>query len=246
MPDETKDQEPTVEESALPAEEGAPPEAAEPEVEKEEPKETLDKKALREARRDAKKAERKAKRLEEQLAQASKAREPLPFQPPSPPDDPQRLRAEAMAYRQIQKEQFIDQALTRLGLKRDDRRLDYSTPEAFVLSATVARDEDFEEKEAELADKEERLESLEDELRAKSEARLQEMVKEVERNLRRDLGYDKVAKPSPAGGSTDTEANIRKKYQPQLDALKGKGSTVQAMKIIRQMEAEIEEARKKE
>jgi len=236
--DETKVQESQVEEGAQPQEESAPEEAAEPRVEQVEKEPPDTDKALREARRDARKAARKAKRLETELQQARQYRQRVPVQPPAGGDEQEVLRQEAMAYRQIRQEQFVDEALSKLKLEREDERLDYFSPETFLASAAAAKVEDFEDWEAELADKETKLESLGEKLRAEAKAEMEEM----KRDLRREMGLDKVPKLTPTSEGGTTEAEIRAKYRPQLDALKGKGSTGEAMVLIREMEAEIAEA----
>ena len=238
MPNETEVLEPTGEESALPQEESAPEEAAEAEVievEKEAPVDTD--KALREARRDAKKADGRAKRLEQELARQKQYTQRPPA-PTTPAQEFEMMKGEAMAYRQMQQERFIDETLGKLGLQRDDPRIDWGTPEAFALSTTAAKAEDIEDREAELADKEKELESLGDKLRAKNEERLQELW----RDFRREKGLDDVARPTPAGAGGTTEDKIRAKYEPQLKELRGKGRMGEAVKIKRQMEKEIKEA----
>lgn len=239
MIDETKDQEPIEEESAPQQEERAPEQAADAEVE-EEPKETPDKKALREARRDAKKAARKAARLEKELERRSRMG---PSYGPSPTtEDPQAraqiIEQQAMAYRQMEQDRFIGETLERLSLERDDRRIDYSSPETFLASAAVARQDDLEDREAELAEKEEKLESLGERLRAEAKEALEQEI----RDFRRAAGLDAVAKVTPTGERGVTEADIREKYRPQLEALRGRGSTGEVMVLIREMEAEIAEA----
>ena len=148
------------------------------------------------------------------------------------------LKGEAMAYRQMQQERFIDETLGRLGLQRDDPRIDWGTPEAFALSATAAKAEDIEDREAELADKEKELESLGDKLRAKNEERLQELW----RDFRREKGLDDIARPTSASAGGTTEDKIGAKYEPELKKLKGTGRMAEAVKIKRQMEKEIKEA----
>jgi len=239
--DETKVQEPIVEEGApQPQEEGAPAQAAEPEVPevKKEPPDTD--KALREARRDAKKAARKAKRLEKELQQARQYRQRVPAPPPGV-DEQDMVRQKAAAFDQMQQERFVDETLSKLNLEKDDGRLDYYSPETFMASAAAAKEEDFQDREAELADKEKALEGLGDKLRAEAKAKIEEAIRDV----RRDSGLDAVAKPTPAGEGGATEADIRAKYKPQLEALKGGGRTGEVMVMIREMEAEIEEAQGK-
>lgn len=239
MTDETENLEPIEEESAPQQEEGAPEQAAEPEVE-EVVKEPPDTKALREARRDAKKLERKLKRSQADLQRArQQVSRQFPAQPTGAVDEQQVIQHQAAMYRQGEQERFVGETLSRLGLERDDPRLDYYSPETFTLSATAAKEEDFQEREAELAEKEEKLESLGDRLRAEAKERLDREI----RDFRREVGLDKVAKVTPAGEGGTTEAEIRAKYKPQLDALKGKGSTGEVMVLIREMEAEIAKER---
>ena len=239
MTNETKDQEPIEEEGAPQQEEGAPEQAAEPEVEKVE-MEPPDTKALREARRDAKKAERRAKRFEAELQRArQQVSRQFPAQPQGAVGEQEIIKQQAAMYRQMEQERFIDESLSKLGLERDDPRLDYYSPETFTLSATAAKEEDFQEREAELAEKETKLESLGERLRAEAKERLDREI----RDFRREVGLDKVAKVTPTGEGGTTEAEIRAKYKPQLDALKGKGSTGEVMVLIREMEAEIAKVR---
>mgnify|MGYP001571944911 CR=1 FL=1 len=247
MPNEPEVLEPMGVEGALPQVESAPVEAAEAEVEeapKEEPKEPTDLaealKERREARRDATKATNRAKRLEQELARQRQYTQRPPA-PTTPAQEYEMLKGEAMAYRQMQQERFIDETLGKLGLQRDDPRIDWGTPEAFALSTTAAKAEDIEDREAELADKEKELESLGDKLRAENDKRLQELW----RDFRREKGLDDVGKPTPAGAGGTTEEKIRAKYEPQLKELRGTGRVTEASKIKRQMEKEIKEAQDK-
>lgn len=141
-------------------------------------------------------------------------------------------------FRQMQQEQFIQDTVEGAGLERNDPRLDYSSPEAFMLSTAMAKEEDLEEREAELAEKEEKLEGLGERLRAEAKEALEQEI----RDFRRKTGLDDVARVTPASEGGTTEADIREKYRPQLEALKGKRSTGEVMVLIRQMEAEIAEA----
>lgn len=230
MTDETRELEPKAEESAQPQEESAPAEAAEDRVEEvEKVRPDTDDKALREARRDAKKADRRAKKLEKEMEQFKRQ---VAFSQVAGPDEA--LKVKAAEYDRLMTERFIDESLGEAGLERDDKRLDFSSMESFMYSAGSAQREDAEER---LAKKEKDLESLEEKLRADAKAEIEEM----KRDLRRDLGLDAVAKPTPVSEGGTTEAEIREKYRPQLEALKGKGSTGEVMVLIREMEAEIAE-----
>lgn len=244
MTDETKVQEPIVEEGApQPQAEGAPAEAAEPEVPevKKEPPDTD--KALREARRDAKKLGRKLKRTQKELDQARQYRQRVPVAPPPGVDEQEIQRQKAAAFDQMQQEEFIKDKLSKLKLEQDDPRLDRYSPETFLASAAAAKMEDLEDWEAELADKEKAVEGLGDKLRADAKAKIEETI----RDIRRESGLDAVAKPTPAGEGAPSEEKIREKYKPQFDALRsgGGGRAGEFMVLKREMEAEIEEARSK-
>lgn len=241
MTDETTTQEPQVEESAQPQEERAPEQAAEPVVE-EEPKESPDKeKALLEARRDAKKLQRKLKRAQKELERSrQQVSRRYPIQPPSGGDDIEALKQEAAMFRQMQQEQFIQDTVKGAGLERNDRRLDYSSPEAFMLSTAMAKEEDLEDREAELADKEEKLEGLEDKLRADAKAAIEEAI----RDIRRESGLDKVAKPTPTGEqAVETEIDrIRAEAEEKLKPLRHKGWMKEVAKIKSERDRKIREA----
>ena len=103
----------------------------------------------------------------------------------------------------------------------------------------MAQQEDFEEREAELAEKEERLEGLEDKLLAKNEERL----KQLERDLRREMGLDTVAKPTEVSEKVTDEESIRAKYAEKLAALKGTGNMRAVARLKTEMRAEIEEVK---
>ena len=106
----------------------------------------------------------------------------------------------------------------------------------------MAQQEDFEEREAELAEKEERLEGLEDKLLAKNEERL----KQLERDLRREMGLDTVAKPTEVSEKVTTVESIEAKYEELMAPYKGSGNMREVARLKTAMRAEIEEAKQQQ